>query len=1008
MSTPKYRLTVFGGLAIAAAGESTAPLGNHRKKLAFLAALAVGGDRGVSRDRLLAWLWPESDTVRARNSLNQFAHSIRRDLGDDSVVGAGGDLRINAAVIGSDIADFRAALKNGDHDTAASIYRGAFLDGVFLRDAPDFELWVADTRGVFADEYARALEAGLERAVERDQPHDAVGWASRLAQHDPLSTRNAVRLMNALERSGDTPAAIRHAEIHALRVRTELDTAPDGALDREVARLRAAVFRGAVTPSPPVGASAPTPPAEQANGEQSPAMPRRTWLLGSGVAHPSVAPRDVSHPGVLQAPANRSAQRTQHAIAWSMGALVALATLWLMTPWLGLGRSLIDRGKVNSGDALLVADFKTTGPDSGIGSALTGGMRESLRESRVVTLASAPAIGAGLERMRRSRASTLDAATAVELAQRIGVKAVVTGSVTPLRSGYLVTAELIAASSGDELAAFQESAGASDSLIPAVDRLARRLRVSIGESLKSISADPPLAQVTTASLNALRKFTEANQANAIEGDYPKAVRLLKEAVALDSTFGSAYRDLAVTTLNSGVHDEEAPEFEEKAYQLRDRMTERERLVTVASYYASGGPHPDARKSLDALKVVVDRYPEMGSFLNQGIAYRVVRDFAREDSAYRRAIAASGGVVGGAFKYFNLVRAELNLGHISGAHEALRVATARFPGDARIEQEKTNIAYAEGNADSARAACQRALAARLTQARLEANKCLANLALREGRVALARRYHRTADALGDSLGQPADSVGDLLWAAEVNARVYQRPDATLRILKGATSALLKAEMEPRGGRPQATRSSSTAVYIPPPLLRAAALFAMAGSADRAAALLGQYDREPIDTVSRRLEDAARHEVLGWIDLSRSHPLSAAADFRRADTVSGAPASACRICIDLNLAEAFQRANLLDSAIAALEHYVNTPDAYRLQHDAIEMAPTLRRLGALYAAKGDRARAAAYDRRFVELWKNADPDLQPQVIETRRFVDELSRMEHPASGNRAPWPPQANRR
>jgi tetratricopeptide (TPR) repeat protein len=286
--------------------------------------------------------------------------------------------------------------------------------------------------------------------------------------------------------------------------------------------------------------------------------------------------------------------------------------------------------------------------------------------------------------------------------------------------------------------------------------------------------------------------------------------------------------------------------------------------------------------------------------------------------------------------------------------------------------------------------------------------LANLALREGRVAQAGRYRRAADALRDSLGQPADSVGDLLFAAELNARVYQRPDATLRILDGAASALLKAEMEPRGRRPQATRSSSTAVYSPPPLLRAAALFAMVGSADRAAALLGQYDRESIDTVSRRLEEAARHEALGWIDLNRRQPLAAVAEFRRADTVSGAPASACRICIDLNLAEAFQRANLLDSAIAALEHYVNTPDAYRLQLDAIDLAPTLRRLGALYAAKGDRARAAAYDRRFVELWKNADPDLQPQVIETRRFVAELSRMEHPASGNRSPRPPRANKR
>src|SRR5262249_11091075 len=228
------------GLSISDATGVEPPLGKHRKRLAFLAALAAGGARGVSRDRLLAWLWPESDTDRARNSLNQFAHGIRRDLGDHSLIGATGDLKLNALIIGSDIADFRVALKTGDYEAAVAIYKGPFLDGVFLRDVPDFERWVADTRAVLAEEYAAALDAALERAIERHEPRETLRFARLLAQHDPLSTRHALRLMEALEHSGDTPAAIRHAELHADRVRAELDAEPDAALDRELARLRAA------------------------------------------------------------------------------------------------------------------------------------------------------------------------------------------------------------------------------------------------------------------------------------------------------------------------------------------------------------------------------------------------------------------------------------------------------------------------------------------------------------------------------------------------------------------------------------------------------------------------------------------------------------------------------------------------------------------------------------------------------------------------------------------------
>src|SRR5690606_18643485 len=113
-----------------------------------------------------------------------------------------------------------------------------------------------------------------------------------------------------------------------------------------------------------------------------------------------------------------------------------------------------------------------------------------------------------------------------------------------LGAGYVVTLRLLAASTGDVLASFQESADAPSALIPTVQRLTRALRGRVGESLTVVRADPPLAQVTTSSLPALRKMTAANHATNIEADFAKGAALAREAIALDSTFAGAHRGLA--------------------------------------------------------------------------------------------------------------------------------------------------------------------------------------------------------------------------------------------------------------------------------------------------------------------------------------------------------------------------------------------------------------------------------------------------------------------------------
>jgi hypothetical protein len=139
--------------------------------------------------------------------------------------------------------------------------------------------------------------------------------------------------------------------------------------------------------------------------------------------------------------------------------------------------------------------------------------------------------------MRVPADTGLSAELARDLAQREGIKAIVTGTVAPLSAGYVISARLIVAQSGEPLVTAQETVDGASDLIAATDRLSRKLREKVGESLKDIRGDPPLAQVTTSSLEALKKYAEGVRANDVEINFRKAVTLLNEAIKIDSMFG---------------------------------------------------------------------------------------------------------------------------------------------------------------------------------------------------------------------------------------------------------------------------------------------------------------------------------------------------------------------------------------------------------------------------------------------------------------------------------------
>jgi len=155
---PRWRLRTLGGSNLLRDGVAVNGAAAQRRRLALLAILAVSGDAGISRDKLLALLWPERDTDSARHALSQLLFLVRRDLSDVQLLTSGSELRLGSDQLPSDVAELEAAIAAGDDASVIDLYSGPFLDGFHLRDAPEFERWQEEQRSRFAKEYAQSLE----------------------------------------------------------------------------------------------------------------------------------------------------------------------------------------------------------------------------------------------------------------------------------------------------------------------------------------------------------------------------------------------------------------------------------------------------------------------------------------------------------------------------------------------------------------------------------------------------------------------------------------------------------------------------------------------------------------------------------------------------------------------------------------------------------------------------------------------------------------------------------
>jgi DNA-binding SARP family transcriptional activator/TolB-like protein/tetratricopeptide (TPR) repeat protein len=219
-------LRTFGGLSIENAGQPIGGAAGQRRRLAVLAVLAAAPGAAVSRDRLLAMFWPESDDERARNALKQALFALRRDLGEPHLTVGTSELRLNSAVVASDFGLFKKALSQGDLASAVAIQKGAFLDGIHLKEAPEFDQWADAVRRALRADHSAALEGLVAEASKDGATQAAMRYAEQLVAHEPLNTRHTLTFMRLLEDGGDRAGAIQHADYHEQQLRKELNCSP--------------------------------------------------------------------------------------------------------------------------------------------------------------------------------------------------------------------------------------------------------------------------------------------------------------------------------------------------------------------------------------------------------------------------------------------------------------------------------------------------------------------------------------------------------------------------------------------------------------------------------------------------------------------------------------------------------------------------------------------------------------------------------------------------------------
>ena len=669
----------------------------------------------------------------------------------------------------------------------------------------------------------------------------------------------------------------------------------------------------------------------------------------------------------LKAGPHMSWRRTAVGGAWAVGGFVLLVGGYMLIRASGFGPfgSLIASGALAKDEKLLVDDFPSPVGDSTLGPVVTEAFRTALGQSQSVNVLQQTAMRDVLRRMQRPANTPVDFTLAREIATREGIRAVLDGTLLGVGGRYAIALRLMSPTSGAELASFRETASSEAEILPTVDKLAKEVRSRIGESLRNVQQTPPLEQVTTPSLEALKKYVQGSKLAAMDGEFAKGAALLDEAIALDTSFAMAYRKLGIEYSNRGLLAR-AEELLDKAYAHRDRLTDMERDIVTGSYFQLGA-HQDVAKAQTAYEQALELQPDNSAALNNlGTIYSFRLNHAKAKELYARAIKV--GPTGSA-EYTNLVEEQTALGELDSVPATLDALRKQFPTNTTGDWLRFQYYWARGRFDSAEAVLVRGKTkAPDDVARGRIANEFAALAMLRGKIVEAGKYSHEAWVIRAPLGSREAPLMDGARQAFMIGWFYGDKQGALRVLNDSLS---HHPVESVLG------TNESASYL-------VNTYAVLGHADEARAVLERWERAR-KAVSLSTDAVTRSSMQGAIALASGRYLDAAHLFQAADT------NGCEYCDLAQAGQAYDLAGKPDSAIAMFDKYLNSGSLERVGVDAAFLAGTHKRLGELYEAKGDRERALSHYMSFVELWKDADPQLQPKVAEVRAKIARLSKAE-----------------
>jgi eukaryotic-like serine/threonine-protein kinase len=316
--------------------------------------------------------------------------------------------------------------------------------------------------------------------------------------------------------------------------------------------------------------------------------------------------------------------------------------------------------KLTSRDTLLLADFENKTGDAIFDGTLRQGLSVQLQQSPFYNFLPGPQVRETLQLMGRSSDTRINSETALEICQRQGLNAFVAGTIASLGTHFVVTLVAVDGHSGVMLAHEQEEAASKEEVLGALSRATTRLRKQLGESLTSIEKfDKPIEQATTHSLEALQSFSLGQKMMVVKGEYLAAVPLYQKAIGIDENFAMAYAALGTAYCNLG-ETTLAAENTKKSFELRERVSQREKFYIESHYYhfVTG----DLDKARQVYDLWAQTYPrDFVPANNLGIIYRSLGNFEKSLSEAQERLrldpASSPGYSNIVAEYVNLNRPE---------------------------------------------------------------------------------------------------------------------------------------------------------------------------------------------------------------------------------------------------------------------------------------------------------------------------------------------------------------